>query len=404
MSTSTSLSIDRAHWPAVLAVALGIFSLVTTELLPVGLLTSVGATLDVSDGTAGLMVTVPALIAAAAAPAVILAARRVDRRLLLAALAALLAAANLLSAIAPSFEVLLAARVLVGLSIGGFWAMAGGLAVRLVPGRSVGLATSIIFGGVATASVLGVPAGTLLGDVADWRVAFGVMAGLSLAVLIALATSLPSLPAHQGIAITALSRVSRDAGVRIGLLATFLLVTGHFSAYTYVRPVLEEVSHVDPSAVSSLLLGYGVAGIFGNFAAGTVAMRNVRMTLLAIAAALTVAMVAVPLLGRGAIGAAAVLLAWGLAYGGVSVTLQTWMLTAAPRATEAASALFVSVFNVSISLGALLGGLAVDGLATQSVMWLGAGVVLLTVACAMTQTHASHRVSPDRIASPEHVT
>ncbi|GAA3115402.1 hypothetical protein GCM10020254_72550 [Streptomyces goshikiensis] len=207
-------------WAAISAVSLGIFCLITSELLPVGLLTPVGDSLGVSDGTAGLMVTVPGLIAGFCAPLVTVGAGRLDRRLVLCVLIALMAVANLAAALAPGFAVVLAARLLVGVSVGGFWAIAGGLAVRLVPERHVGRATAVVFGGVPTASVLGVPAGTLLGELGGWRTAFAAVAALGLVTLIALLLLLPALPADRGIRFGELPALLRDnRAVRAGVAA-----------------------------------------------------------------------------------------------------------------------------------------------------------------------------------------
>ncbi|MBB4981453.1 putative MFS family arabinose efflux permease [Streptomyces sp. SFB5A] len=129
---------------AVLAVTLGIFALMTSELLPVGLLTPVGSALDVSEGTAGLMVTVPGLVAAVAAPLVTVATGHVDRRIVLAGLVGLVGAADLASAFATGFAVVLAARFLIGISVGGFWSIAGGIALRLVPEKHVPRATAVV--------------------------------------------------------------------------------------------------------------------------------------------------------------------------------------------------------------------------------------------------------------------
>ncbi|MFF8829501.1 MFS transporter [Streptomyces sp. NPDC015131] len=366
-------------WLAVLAVALGIFSLMTSELLPVGLLTPVGSELGVSNGTAGLMVTVPGLVAAVSAPLITVAAGRLDRRLVLCVLIGLVGAANLASAFAPNFATVLAARFLVGVSVGGFWAIAGSLATRLVPEKHVPRAMAVIFGGVSTASVIGVPAGTLAGELSGWRTAFAAVGVLALVALVCKLWLVPPLPATQTIRLPELPRLFRDnAAVRIGVIATFLLITGHFVAYTFVRPVLQDISGVEPGLISSLLLGYGVAGIVGNTVAGSWAGRDVRRTLLIISGTLTAAMALIPLLGTGPVGGVALLLVWGLAYGGVSVSLQTWMMKAAPEATEAATSLFVAAFNLSIALGALIGGLAVDAFATAGVLWIGGALVLLT--------------------------
>ncbi|WKX72582.1 MFS transporter [Streptomyces sp. XD-27] len=372
----------RTAWLAVATVAVGIFAVVTTEMLPVGLLTSIGAALGTSDGTVGLALTVPGLVAAVAAPLLTVAVGRLDRRLVLCGLMGLLAAANLVSALAPAFPVLLAARVMVGVSIGGVWAIAGGLAARLVPERSAGAATSLIFSGVAVASVLGVPAGTLIGDLADWRAAFWTVCALALAVTVAMAVLLPPLPADRPVRLGEVPGLFRKAQLRAGLVTTGLLVVAHFGAYTYVRPVLEDVSGVGAGLISTLLLVYGVAGVAGNFLAGSAAHRDPRRTLMVLCALLAVAELLVPLLGRTTAGAAALLVLWGLAYGGVSVTTQNWMLRSAPEAREAASALFVGVFNLAISLGALLGGRVADHIALSGVMWCGGALAVLALLSA----------------------
>ncbi|GAA4902400.1 MFS transporter [Streptomonospora salina] len=371
-------------WMAVCAVALGIFAVMTTELTPVGLLRPIGATLAVSDGAAGLMVTGPGLVAAVAAPTTIVVLGRVDRRAVLALLLGVLVAANLISALAPDFAVLLAARLLVGVSIGGFWAIAGSLALRLVPQRHVAAATSVVFGGVAAASVLGVPLATVLGDLAGWRAAFAGLGGLGAAAVVLLFLLVPRLPASEPIRLGQLPALVRsNAGVRVGIALTVLLVTGHFTAFTYVRPLLGDVSGMPAGIMGGLLLGYGAVGIAGNFLAGAGAGRNARSTVLAIAIALTAALPVFALAGTTPLGGGAALLLWGLAYGGVSVGLQSWMIAAAPRAAEAATALFVCAFNAAIASGALVGGLVVDTLTVPGAPWAGAALTLLGAAVAL---------------------
>ncbi|WP_435298146.1 MFS transporter [Streptomyces sp. YPW6] len=369
-------------WLAVLAVTLGIFSLMTSELLPVGLLTPVGRALDISEGTAGLMVTVPGLVAAVSAPLVTVAAGHIDRRIVLVVLIGLMGAANLASAFATSFTVVLVARFLIGVSVGGFWSIAGGIALRLVPARHVARATAVIFGGVETASVLGVPGGTLIGDLGGWRTAFAAVGILGLVSLACMLFLMPGVPAGRTVTFPALPQVFRgNAGVRVGIALTFLVITGHFLAYTFVRPVLQG-DGVAESSISVLLLTFGVAGICGNFVAGALVTRHLRRCVTGISAVLTTAMVLLALAGTGAFSAGAVLVLWGLGYGAVPVTLQTWILDAAPDATEAATSLYVSAFNLSIALGALLGGFAVDGIGTTSVLWTGAALTVLALSVA----------------------
>ncbi|MEV0235826.1 MFS transporter [Nonomuraea sp. NPDC050786] len=358
------------------AVAFGTFLLVTAEQLPIGLLTPVGSALSVSEGAAGLMVTVPSIVAAVAAPAVPLLVGRMDRRLLLVALMGLMTLANLASALAPNYPLLIAARVLVGVAVGGFWAIAGALAVRLVPASHVPRATAIIFGGVGAANVFGVPIGTMIGGLANWRIAFGALSALALAVLGALLAVLPPLAAAQPVGLRRLAGQFGNQGVRAGILATFLIVTGHFSAYTFISPVLRDLSGIDERLVGPLLFGFGVAGIVGNFVAGAAVAKRLHRTVLSIAAALGVTVLLFPVAGPTGAGGVTLLVVWGLVYGGVSTSLQTWMIKAAPQAVEEASALWVAVFNLSIGLGALAGGAVVDTLPLQGILWLAGGLVL----------------------------
>ncbi|OHW36922.1 MFS transporter [Pseudomonas sp. 06C 126] len=365
-------------WMAVTAVGLATFSVVTTEMLPVGLLTPIAETLDTSTGTAGLMISLPALLAALFAPLVVIASGGIDRRKILCGLLGLLVVANIASALAPSMAWMLAARVLVGFCMGGIWAIAGGLACRLVPDHSVGLATSIIFGGVAAASVLGVPLGALIGDFAGWRWAFGGMAlfcGLVLALHLAV---IPGLPVAGSVTLRQFGEQLANRKLQVGLLLTLALVAGHFMVFTFVRPLLVSVSGFDTQWVGALLFAYGFAGIVGNFLAGVIAAQRTAQTLMTISSGLLITPALFLIVGDSNLGGI-VLLVWGLAYGGVSVGLMTWMMKAAPRAMEIATALYVGVFNVAIALGAWAGGLVLDEVGLTANLWMAGGFATLAL-------------------------
>ncbi|MFD0393498.1 MFS transporter [Streptomyces nogalater] len=165
------------------------------------------------------------------------------------------------------------------------------------------------------------------------------------------------------------------------LVTIALLVTGHFAAYTYVRPVLERTPGTGPGLVGTLLLGYGLAGVAGNFAGGALAARRPRRALRLIAAVLGAVVLLLAPAGGSALASAALLAAWGLAYGGVSVSGQRALTAAAPEAPEAASALFAGVFNAAIALGALVGGRLADGPGPTAALLAGgvlAGLAALT--------------------------
>lgn len=364
------------RWLAVVAVMIGIFLLVTAEQLPIGLLSQVASSMGVTPGMAGLMVTVPGVVAAFSAPLLPVAVGRLDRRIMLTVLMVVMVAGSLLSALASSFILLLAARVLVGLSIGGFWAVAGSIAPRLVPEAQVPKAMTMIFGGVAAASVLGVPLGTLLGDLSNWRVAFGALGGFSLLTAVALWFWLPPLPPREPVRLRVLAQQFSNRGVRVAVLTTAFVVVGHFAAYTFISPMLQEISGISQRHVSSLLLLYGAAGIVGNIAAGMFAGRHPYRAVLAIPSLLLIVVAVFPLLGVQPSSGVMLLMVWGAVFGSVSVSIQTWILRTAPN-TEAATALMAFTFNMSIGLGAMIGGRIVDGTSLPIAMWAASGLFLL---------------------------
>ncbi|MFJ1574255.1 MFS transporter [Pseudomonas sp. NPDC088322] len=403
MSTSSSeLTATSAQhpWLAVSAVGLATFSVVTTEMLPVGLLPPIAESLNTSTGTAGLMISLPALLAAFFAPLVVIASGGIDRRRILCGLLGLLVIVNIASALAPSMAWMLAARVLVGFCMGGIWAIAGGLAGRLVAAHSVGLATSIIFGGVAAASVLGVPLGALIGDYAGWRWAFAGMALFSALVLALHLAVIPGLPVTSSVTMRQFAQQLGSRKLQVGLLLTLALVAGHFMLFTYVRPLLMSVSGFDSQWVSALLFAYGFAGIVGNFLAGVIAARRTARTLLAISTGLLLTPVLFLLIGNSNLGGGMLLLVWGLAYGGVSVGLMTWMMKAAPGAVEVATALYVGVFNVAIALGAWAGGLVLDKVGLTGNLWLAAGFATIALLLALGICLAEHRAANADVGSP----
>ncbi|MBH3165430.1 MFS transporter [Serratia marcescens] len=386
-------------WLATFAIGLSTFTVVTAEMLPVGLLTPIVSTLNASIGRAGLLISLPALFAALFAPLVVLGARRTDRRSLLIVFLLLLIAANLLAAAATSMALLFAARILLGFCIGGIWAIAGGLAERLVPPASVGLALSVIFGGVAAASVLGVPLGVFLGEALGWRMAFLAVAVLAALTLLLLLCVLPPLPVTQAVSWRSFTAQHANRRLLLGLLLTFLLVAGHFMAYTFVRPLLQTVAGIESRWVGPLLFAYGAAGIVGNFIAGQAATKRLRRTLALIAFGLALAVLLLPLLGRAPLSGGAFLLLWGISYGGVSVSLMAWMLKAAPDAVEVASSLYIALFNLAISCGSLAGGLVVDagGLTINGVL---SGIVLLLALAILMRTRPQALTTAAKADSP----
>lgn len=349
-----------ARWPAVASLALGVFALVTAEFLPASLLTAMATDLGVSDGAAGQAVTVTALVGAVAAPSIPLLTRRIDRRAVLLALTLLLVLSNGLAAAAGSLPVLLLARVMLGIALGGFWSMAAALAMRLVPERLFARAMSVILTGVSVATVCVAPVGAWMGELWGWRSAFVAAGAVSMLTLAAQLFTLPALPPRDNPDLRVLGQLLGRPAVRIALLAVLLVISGHFAGFTYIRPLMEDVTRLSVGAISAILLGYGIGGFFGNFAGGLLAERSERLAIVFGGGLIAALAGSLLLAGSSAVVTAVAVALWGFAFGAFPVGFQTWIVRAAPDQAEGAGGLLVAAFQIAIASGAIGGGVLVD--------------------------------------------
>ncbi|GAC67240.1 putative major facilitator superfamily transporter [Gordonia soli NBRC 108243] len=374
------------QWLAVAALTFGTFLAVTSEMLPVGVLTPLAAGLHISPGAAGFSLTVAGLMSAVTAAGVSRVIGDADRRRVLACAMGVLAVGNVLTMVANGFTMLVISRLVLGVGMGAVWGMAAAVAARLVARRNVTLAVSIAVSGVASASVAGVPIGTAIGDAFGWRSAFGVLAALAGLAAIGILVALPVLrrPVAPRAGTAPAPRLPLlRASVTTGAIVIVALVTAHFAAYTYVRPVLEERTGMSAGVIAIVLLVYGVFGLVGNFVAGAVAGRRPRATLLTLAGGIAVAIAALTAFGTSTPGAIAAIALWGIAYGGVSVGGQLWMTAAAPDRIEHITGLYVGAFTASIALGALVGGLLVEGVGLLPLLWITAALAATALAAGL---------------------
>lgn len=349
-----------ARWPAVASLALGVFGLVTAEFLPASLLTAMASDLSITEGVAGQTVTATALLGAIAAPSIPLLTRRIDRKHVMVVLTMMLVLSNGLAATADNLWTLLIARVLLGVALGGFWSMAAALAMRLVPDHQFARAMSLILTGVSVATVCAAPIGAWMGELWGWRSAFIAAGVVSLVTLVSQLIALPSLPPNANPNLRVLGELLTRPGVRMALLAVLLLISGHFAGFTYIRPLMENVTQLSVGAISAILLGYGIGGFFGNFAGGYIAGRSERHAI--VFGGTLIALVAASLLlaGHSAIVTAIAIVLWGFAFGAFPVGFQIWIVRAAPDQAEGAGGLLVAAFQIAIATGAIGGGLLVD--------------------------------------------
>ncbi|QPF73948.1 MFS transporter [Roseateles sp. DAIF2] len=351
---------DKALWPAVFSLTLGVFGLVTAEFLPASLLTAMASDLQISDGAAGQAVTATALVGAVAAPSIPLLTRRLDRRLVMLALTLLLVISNALAATASNLTVLLVARVLLGIALGGFWSMSAALAMRLVPEALFARAMSFILTGVSVATVGAAPIGAWMGDLWGWRSAFIAAGVVSVLTLLVQFLALPPLPPRDKPNLRVLGELLTRPPVRVALLAVLLVISGHFAGFTYIRPLMEQITQLSVGAITAVLLGYGIGGFFGNFAGGWIAGRSERHAIVAGGALIALLAATLLLAGSSLLVTAIAVPLWGFAFGAFPVGFQTWIVRAAPDQAEGAGGLLVAAFQIAIASGAIGGGLLVD--------------------------------------------
>lgn len=383
---------DWQSWLPVLSVAVGSFAFVATEYMPVGILPQIARELGITPGTAGLMTTVPGVVAAVSAPALLLAAGRINRRVILLGLAALLLASNLISAIAPSFTIMLIGRALLGASLGGFWTVALGASGQLVREHQAARATAMIFMGITLATVIGVPLGTFIADISSWRMSFFATAFLSALALAAQAILLPSIAPKSAMRVSDFGTMLSRSTVRRSLLLVGLLFGAHFAAYTYIAPFLEHNASLSGQWITVVLLGFGIVGFASNFAVSAFVTRHLKASLLALGTLVMAALVALPLVQSSHVAVIATVLVWGVVYGAIPLCLSVWMQLTSPGHPEAGSSMFVSIVQIAIAFGSLGGGIVVDHLGISSTMLFGGILAALSLLVIMSFNTRQHSI------------
>lgn len=364
MDSSTPIppsSVPQGSWLAILAVSIAAFALVTSEFLPIGVLNSVASDLNISTGTAGLIITLPGVMAAFAAPLLPVAMKQLDRRYVLILLTFIMVIANTITAFSDNFTLLLLSRLVLGISIGGFWATAIALSGKLAPkSLPIAKATAVVMAGVTLATVLGVPIGTWLSEFYGWRSAFAITAVIGFIVLVLQVVFLPPLRPDAAIHLRDLPALLRIPKARSGMLIVLLIGLAHFCAYSYLAPFFKHIAGFDGTTIGMLLLLYGIAGVFGNAFAGYSGNLNIRYTLAFVGICFAIVFFGFPVFAIHETGAFILTALWGFAFGAFPTSANIWMFVHAPQAVEKGMPLFVGLFQVMIASGSLLGGFVVD--------------------------------------------
>ena len=365
-----------------------IFVSVSSEFLPTGLLPDMAGDLNVSESRVGLLVTIFAFtVVISTAPLTVL-TRRLSRKWLMVGLLFVFAVANVLAGVAQTYEFLVFARILGGLAHGLFWAVTGPYASRLVSRAQLVRALSVTNAGGTAAFIIGVPLGTALGHALGWRFAFLVMAGV---VLVFTALVLFFLPPVEHLHTLTTGEISlpyhRDRtipGVIAACILTILIMTGHNAFQTYIAPWFIAVPQFSPDAVAGLLFVFGLAGAIGLFVSGTFGDRYPRGTFSVLVGGVAVIMTIAATFGGPQPLIVVLLVAWGIAFGGLPSLLHGRVLgVASPRIRDLAGAALTTSFNVAIGGGALVGGILLDRFGVAVLPWANVALVLAALAFAV---------------------
>ncbi|CTQ44505.1 MFS transporter [Roseibium aggregatum] len=387
---------------ALYALAAGAFGIGVTEFVIMGLLLEVSRDLGVSVAAAGMLISGYALGVVVGAPILTVFTANWNRKRVLIGLMVIFIIGNAACALAPSYDLLMAARILTALAHGTYFGVGSVFAASMVGKDKQASAIAIMFTGLTLANILGVPAGTWLGQQFSWRMTFWAVTLIGLAALAVLILLVPtdrSRAAQSGWRAD-LKAVSR-ASVLLGFLTTVLGFAGVFTLFTYIAPLLTQVSGFADTAVSPILLIFGGGLVAGNLLGGKLADIRLKTALIGSMAALALVLAVI----SAAFGnqTAAVVLTGLLGVAGFATVppLQSWVLSKAVGAGESlASSLNIAAFNLGNALGAWAGGLAISrGPGLENLPLVAAGFPLLAIVVALASFAIERRSVPSPIST-----
>ncbi|AKG17604.1 sugar transporter [Moraxella bovoculi] len=382
----TTTQIDRLRTYRVMLLAFAAFIFNTTEYIPIALLSDIGTSFSMPVDKVGIMMTVYAWIVALVSLPLMLATAKMERKRLLVGVFTLFVASHILSAVATGFGVLLIARTGVALAHAIFWSITASLVVRLAAKDKRTKALGLLATGSALAAVLGLPIGRLVGQYLGWRASFALIGVLALICLVILWKILPNLPSRNVGNIKSLPDILKNTPLLLVYLMIILIVTAHFTAYSYIEPFMLNVVNFSANFATWILLMFGLAGIVASILFGRYYERMERSFLWLAMMAITLGLSTLFLFSDISVLWVINAFLWGIGATTISLVLQIQVLRLAPKATDVAMSLFSGIFNIGIGGGALLGGIVIAQMSLIHIGHVGAAVALLAMLAAWAYT------------------
>lgn len=369
--TSNTVS-RKVAWLRVVTLAIAAFIFNTTEFVPVGLLSDIAHSFQMETAQVGIMLTIYAWVVALMSLPFMLLTSQMERRKLLIGLFVLFIASHVLSFLAWNFTVLVISRIGIAFAHAIFWSITASLAIRLAPAGKRAQALSLLATGTALAMVLGLPIGRIVGQYFGWRTTFFAIGMGALITLICLIKLLPKLPSEHSGSLKSLPLLFRRPALMSIYLLTVIVVTAHYTAYSYIEPFVQVVAGFSANFATVLLLLLGGAGIIGSVLFGKLGNQHASLLVSGAIGALMLCLVLLMPAAGSETNLAILSICWGVAMMIIGLGMQVKVLALAPDATDVAMSLFSGIFNLGIGAGALVGNQVSLHFSMSAIGYLGA--------------------------------